>query len=284
MIWRFSGRQMSFERVRLVGVLNVTPDSFSDGGRYLSKDAAVAGALRLESEGADVIDIGGESTRPGARPVSREEEIERVIPVIREIRSQTSLPISVDTTKPEVARRALEAGAEIINDVDGLGAVREMAELAREFSAGLILMHRRGDPETMQQLTHYSDVVEEVLGELNKSYSQVLARGLAPEQIVLDPGIGFAKNTEQSLALLNGLRRFKVCGRPVLVGPSRKSFIGDLIHKPPMERDWGTAGAAALAVAGGASLLRVHNVQALRDVVRVAEAIANPGAPVHVRS
>ena len=291
MIWRFRGREMSFDRTRIMAILNVTPDSFSDGGEYFSKEDAVRMALQMEKAGADLIDIGGESTRPGAFPVSPEEEMERTLPVIREIRRKSQIPLSIDTTKPEVARAALEAGADILNDVNGLHAAKEMAAAAREFEAGFILMHRRGNPETMHEFTQYEDVVEEVFQELDKSFQEVLAAGVSPDQIMLDPGIGFSKNAEQSLELLAGLRRFQAWGRPVLVGPSRKSFLGALIGtavpKSPRERDWGTAAAVALTVAAGASMVRVHNVEAMRDVVCVAEAIVRIGSPLkglHVRS
>lgn len=284
MIWRFSNREMTFEKVRMMGILNVTPDSFSDGGQFSSKQEAVERALEMERAGADLIDVGGESTRPGARSVSAEEELERILPAIREIRSHTRLPLSVDTTKPEVARAALEAGAEIINDVDGLGAAPEMADLAREFEAGLILMHRRGTPETMHELTQYEDVVEEVFQELDKSFGRVQASGVLPEQVVLDPGIGFSKNAEQNLELIAGLKRFHSWGRPILLGPSRKSFIGALTGRAPAERDWGTAAAVALGVANGAHLVRVHHVEVMRDVVKVAGAITHAGARADVRS
>ena len=288
MIWRFRGREMSFERTRIMAILNVTPDSFSDGGKYFSREAAVQTALEMEHAGADIIDIGGESTRPGASPVSPEEEMERTLPVIREIRRKSQIPLSIDTTKPETARAALEAGADIINDVDGLHAAKGMAAVAREFEAGLVLMHRRGDPETMQQFTQYEEVVEKVFEELNQSFREVSAAGVVPDQIVLDPGIGFSKSAEQSLELLAGLRRFQSWGRPVLVGPSRKSFLGALtgtaVLKSPRERDWGTAAAVALTVAAGASMVRVHNVEAMKDVVRVAEAIVRREEQSHVRS
>ena len=244
---------MSFEKIRVAGILNVTPDSFSDGGEFFSPEKAVERAVEMEREGADLIDLGAESTRPGARPVSETEELERLLPVL--------------------ARAALKEGAEIINDVDGLHARGEMAEVVKEFQAGLILMHRRGTPESMQSLTHYEDVVEEVFEELDLSFREVMASGVHPEQIVLDPGIGFSKQAEQNLELIAGLERFHVWGRPILVGPSRKSFIGALIGKPAGERDWGTAGAAGLAVAYGAHLVRVHAVAEMREVVRVAEAI-----------
>ena len=273
MIWQFRGREMTFERVKLMGILNVTPDSFSDGGQCLSKEKAVQRALELEKEGADLIDIGGESTRPSAQPVSLEEELKRVIPVIREIRSRSTLPLSIDTTKPEVARQALEAGADIVNDVDGLGAFPEMAEVVRKFGAGLILMHRRGTPQTMQELAHYDDVVEEVSGELRKSFNQVCASGVNPHQVVLDPGIGFSKNREQSIELVARLHEFDSSGRPILVGPSRKSFIGSLTGKGPEERDGGTVAAVTLLVMNGVHLVRVHQISIMKDAVKVAEAI-----------
>ena len=275
MIWRFGTRQMSFDRIRTLGVLNVTPDSFSDGGEFRPPAKAIEKALEMEQAGADVIDVGGESTRPGARPVSEEEEIARILPVIHGIREQTPIPISVDTTKPAVARRALQEGADLINDVDGLHVSPEMIEVVKEFGAGIILMHRRGTPETMQGLAHYEDVVEEVFEELDRSLQRVRDGGVEMEQIVLDPGIGFAKTPEQNLELIARLRRFHAWGRPILVGPSRKSFIGNLTGKNPNERDWGSAAAVALCVANGAHLVRVHQVDAMRDVIRVAEAIVS---------
>ena len=271
---------MTFEKTRTVGILNVTPDSFSDGGEFFSPSKAIERALEMEAAGADLIDIGGESTRPGAEPVSETEELERVLPVIRGLRKQSQIPLSVDTTKPVVARQALEAGAEIVNDVDGLNLHPEIAALVREFRAGLILMHRRGTPKTMQQLTQYEDVVEEVFEELDRSLEKVREAGIDWEQIVLDPGIGFAKTAEQNLELIARLRRFHAWGRPILVGPSRKSFIGNLTGKNPSERDWGTAAAVALCVANGAHLVRVHQVEAMRDVVRVAERIINPKSEI----
>jgi dihydropteroate synthase len=279
MIWRFAGREMNFEKVRVMGILNITPDSFSDGGHFFSKEEAVRRALEMEEEGADLIDVGGESTRPGARPVSIEEEMERILPVLREIKSRVALPISVDTTKPEVAKAALEAGAEIINDVDGLGELSRMAGLAKEFEAGLILMHRRGNPETMQALAKYEDATEEVFQELDASYRKTLSQGVSEDQIVLDPGIGFSKNPGQNFEILHNLKRFQTWRRPVLIGPSRKSFIGTRLGKPPEERDWGTAAVCVLAVATGAQILRVHEVGAMKDAVRVAEAIVNESLP-----
>lgn len=273
MIWKFRGRKISFERVQVMGILNVTPDSFSDRGQFFIKEKAVEHALEMIREGADLLDIGGESTRPGAAAVSEQEELERVLPVIEALRSQSSIPLSIDTTKPCVARLALQAGADILNDVDGLHAASEMAAVAKEFNAGLILMHRRGTPETMQQLTNYHDVVQDVFAELDEALEQVTDAGVRMEQIVLDPGIGFSKTAEQNLELLASLKRFHSWNRPLLIGPSRKSFIGQLTGKDAGERDWGTAAAVALSVAGGAHIVRVHAVAAMKDVVKVADAI-----------
>ena len=285
MIWRFCGRQMSFNKIRTVGILNVTPDSFSDGGEYFSEQKAVEQALKMEEAGADMIDIGGESTRPQAETISVEEELRRILPVLVGIRSKTQIPLSIDTTKPEVARVALEAGADILNDVNGLTAASVMADLAREFGAGLILMHRRGTPATMQSLTHYQDVVQDVFDELDSSFKEVVGRGVSPEQIVLDPGLGFAKTAEQNLELIRGLERFQAWNRPVLVGPSRKSFVGKLIDEEvPSQRDWGTAAAVALCVAYGAQWVRVHEVAAMRDVIQVTQAILEAGSRSYVRS
>ena len=282
MIWRFREKRLGFEKIRLMGILNVTPDSFSDGGTFFSPDAAVQRALELEKEGADLLDIGGESSRPGAPPVSEEEEQDRVLPIIKRLRPQIRIPISVDTTKPGVARAALEAGADIINDVDGLRASGEMAHLARNYGAGLILTHRRGTPETMQSLAHYRDVVAEVIQELGESFEKVRDAGVDSEQVVLDPGFGFSKTTEQNLELIARLEEFQVWGRPVLVGPSRISFIGALTGKGPSEWDGGTAAAVALVVTRGVQIVRVHNVALMRDVLGVAEALRAREA-FHVR-
>lgn len=260
-----------------MGILNLTPDSFSDGGEYFPPEKALIRAKEMEEKGADIIDVGAESTRPGAQAVSREEELERLIPVIRSLVSELRIPLSVDTYKPQVARAALEAGAHIINDVEGLTAAREMALVVREFEAGLILMHRRGNAETMQQLTDYRDVAEDVFLELDKSFHEVLETGVRPEHIALDPGIGFAKTVSQNMEIIYHLRRFHAWGRPILTGPSRKSFIGTLINKPPVEREWGTAAAVSLCIIQGSHMVRVHNVEAMRDVVSVTEAIVGMG-------
>lgn len=283
MIWRFGSRQMTFEKIRIMGILNVTPDSFSDGGKFFSIQKAVEKALEMEKSGADLIDIGGESTRPGAESVSLSQELDRILPVIREIRKHSQIPISIDTTKPEVAHLALKERADIINDVDGLRAAGEMSEVVKEFGAGFILMHRRGTPETMQTLTQYTDVVEDVFEELDRSLQKVMEQGIDSDQIVLDPGIGFAKTAEQNLELIARLSQFRAWGRPILSGPSRKSFIGNLTGKTAAHRDWGSAAAVVLSIANGAHMVRVHEVEGMRDVAKVAEAIVGASSRSPVR-
>ncbi len=273
--WHIRGRKLSFEKTLIMGVLNITPDSFSDGGRYLDPEAALERAFKLAGEGADILDIGGESTRPGANQISAEEELNRLLPALKKICSKITLPVSVDTTKPEVARRVLAEGVSILNDVSGLegGHARELAVIAKEFGAGLVLMHRRGNPATMQAMAVYQDVVGEVSAELGKSLEAAYAAGLEADQIVIDPGLGFAKTTEQNLEILQNLERFHAFGLPILLGPSRKSFIGDVTGRPVHEREYGTAAVAAVAVMKGVQILRVHEVKAARDAVRMAEAL-----------
>lgn len=278
MNWLVRGHLLAMEKTLLMGVLNVTPDSFSDGGRYLDPGSAAAHALRLMEEGADLLDLGAESTRPGADPVSTEEELERLLPVLDRLVGHVPIPISIDTTKFEVARACLERGAHIINDVSGLKeSGRSMAEVVRGFQAGLILMHRRGSPRTMQTLCQYKDVAGEVIEELSQSVEAALEAGLRREAIAVDPGLGFAKTAEQNLELLRELERFHVFERPLVLGPSRKSFVGAVTGRGVEERLFGTGAVAALAVAKGVHILRVHDVAAMRDVVKVAEAIE--GAP-----
>lgn len=261
-------------RTLLMGILNVTPDSFSDGGEFRDPDRAVERAFRIQEEGADLLDLGAESTRPGACPVSEDEELQRLLPVLRRLRPKISIPISIDTTKPDVARICLEEGAEIINDVSGLkDSGPRMAALVRESKAGLILMHRRGNPETMQSLSVYQDVVAEVLKELRESLQLAQEAGIDHEQVVVDPGLGFAKTAEQNLEILRDLDRFHELGFPLLVGPSRKSFIGRITDREVGDREFGTAAAAAICVLKGVQILRVHEIGAMRDAVHMAEAI-----------
>jgi dihydropteroate synthase len=277
--WHAGGRVLDCSaRTLVMGVLNVTPDSFSDGGRYLDPDAAVAHALELVGDGADIVDVGGESTRPGADPVPVEEEIRRVVPVIRRLASEhPRLAISIDTRKPEVAAAALGAGACIVNDVS---AARnpEMFAVAREAGSGLVLMHMRGDPKTMQEAPHYDDVVAEVKEYLRERIESAEFAGLDPQALCIDPGIGFGKNLEHNLVLLRHLEELAGLGRPVLVGPSRKRFIGAILDLPEGERVEGTAGAVAWAVAHGAHVVRVHDVRQIVRVVRVVDAIARAQA------
>ncbi len=257
----------------LMGVVNVTPDSFSDGGRFADADAAAAQARRLGEEGADLVDLGGESTRPGAPPVPVAEELRRVIPVIERLRAGGfALPISVDTSKPEVARAALDAGADLVNDVQGLAAP-ELAALVAARGVPVVLMHMRGTPADMTSRAVYADVVEDVAAELEQALARAERAGVRRDRVVLDPGVGFAKTAEQSLALLAGLGRLRRLGCPLLVGPSRKSFIGKLTGAEVADRLPGTLAAVAACVLAGAELVRVHDVAAARQAARVAAAI-----------
>jgi len=262
-----------------MGVLNVTPDSFSDGGRFLDLDAAVTHACTLAEEGADLIDIGAESSRPGAEPVGEEEEIRRLIPVVEKVCRRVAVPVSVDTTKARVARLALQAGAAIINDVSALRGDPHMGSVAAETGAGLVLMHMHGNPHTMQQAPSYRDVIGEVRQFLSERTQVAQETGIDPAQILLDPGIGFGKNLEHNLALLAQLPKLATLGYPILIGVSRKAFIGQVLGHPIGERIMGTAAAVAVAVLNGARVVRVHDVRQIRDVVTMVEAIhgAQPG-------
>jgi dihydropteroate synthase len=264
--------------IALMGVLNVTPDSFSDGGVYRSVEAAVERGEALVREGADVIDVGGESTRPGAAPVPAEEEARRVVPVIRRLADLVPVPISVDTRKAAVAEAALAAGASILNDVSALGHDPDMARLAAERGCGLVLMHMRGTPETMQADPRYDDPVSEVYDDLARSVEIALRAGVAEEKIVIDPGIGFGKRLSDNLLLIRHVGELRSLGFPVLVGPSRKSFLGLLLGLPVNERLEGTIGASVAAALAGADMIRVHDPSPVGRAVRVAEAIRKGGA------
>jgi dihydropteroate synthase len=271
--WRTSRHQLSLERPLIMGILNVTPDSFSDGNRYSDPLCAIERALEMVSEGADIIDIGGESTRPGSEPVSPDEELKRIIPVISGLAGKTSCPISIDTWKSPVARAALGVGAEIINDISGFNLDPQMAELAAVSGAGAVLMHTRGTPQSMQGDTVYADLVGEIILSLRGSVDKARQAGVEQERIVLDPGIGFAKNAEQNLEILRKLYEFMGFGLPLLVGTSRKSFIGRTLNRDTADRIHGTAATVALAVSNGADILRVHDVRAMRDVADMARAV-----------
>lgn len=274
MKWVFRGREHLFERPWLMAVLNVTPDSFSDGGKFMLLEEAVRQAEALIRSGADALDIGGESTRSGASAVSETEEIDRVLPLVKKIRSFSEIPISIDTTKPGVAAVCLEAGADIVNDVSGLQASGDaMAEVINRFQAGIVLMHRRGNPQTMQSLTNYRDVAAEVFEELRQSLRKALDAGIGREQIAVDPGLGFAKTTEQNFEILKKLELFHDFERPLFVGPSRKSFIGQMTGKESHDRDFGTAAIAALCIMRGVHVIRVHNIEAIKDVINVLQPI-----------
>jgi dihydropteroate synthase len=269
------GRVLKFDRPIVMGILNVTPDSFSDGGRYLTTEQAVSHALELQQQGADIIDIGGESTRPGAEPVSLDEEIKRTIPVIREMRKVTSISISIDTYKAEVARGALEAGADIINDISALQFDPEMIALAVKTGAPVVLMHMLGTPRDMQNDPHYEDCVEEVGAFFQERLNACDRAGIAKSRIILDPGIGFGKRVEHNLELLRHLRDFARFGLPLLVGASRKSFIAG-VHGgagKAADRIAGSIAAALGAVAEGASILRVHDVGQTVEALRVWHAV-----------
>lgn len=261
-----------------MGILNLTPDSFSDGGQFQTPEAALRQAQKMLAEGASILDLGAESTRPGAIPISENEELSRLLPVLEALKNENAV-ISIDTTKPKVADECLKRGAHIINDVSGLkDSGFQMAERVRKFGAGMVLMHRRGDSQTMQSYTQYEDVVSEVLGELRESLQIAEQAGIASEQIVIDPGIGFAKTAAQSWEILRHLESLKDLGYPVLLGPSRKSFLGGDLK----DRDFATAAVCTYAVLEGVEILRVHEVGATREAVRVAEALK--GVTKHVRS
>lgn len=267
------GREVRCDRPLIMGIVNVTPDSFYDGGRYNLPDRAVARAVELVEQGADILDVGAESTRPGANPVSLEDEMARLIPVITDLVRRVTVPISVDTTKASVAQSALDAGAAIVNDVSALRWDPAMASVVARSGAAVVLMHMQGTPQTMQQGPQYGDVTNEVVSFLDGRIQAAGAAGISRTNIILDPGIGFGKLLKHNLELLNRLSDLTKLGRPVLVGPSRKAFIGQLIDRPVEHREWGTAAAVALAVDRGASILRVHDVAMMAEVVKVAAAM-----------
>jgi dihydropteroate synthase len=273
LVLQLRGHRVVLASPLVMGVLNVTPDSFFDGGRYLDPQAAVERAVEMAREGADLIDIGAESSRPGAQPVSTAEELRRLIPVVREVCRRVAVPVSVDTTKAEVARAALEEGVAMVNDISAGRADPAMLSVVAKAGAGLVLMHMQGTPPTMQQAPQYRSVVDEVREFLAERLKAAVEAGVAKEQILLDPGIGFGKNLEHNLTLLARLDALRSVGRPILVGVSRKSFIGEVLGRPVEERLMGTAAAVAAAVARGARVLRVHDVMAMRDVVRMTDAI-----------
>ncbi|PZO38631.1 MAG: dihydropteroate synthase [Shackletoniella antarctica] len=278
--WKIRDRTFIWgSRTYLMGVLNVTPDSFSDGGQFNTVERAVAQARHLVHHGTDMIDIGGQSTRPGAESITRAEELERVIPVVEAIRRDdddalAQAIISVDTTRSSVARAAVRSGADIINDISAGTYDKGMLSTVADLGVPIMIMHLRGTPATMQQLTDYQDLLGEIREFLHHQIEAAIAVGVKPSKIAIDPGLGFAKTYPQSLELLRQLSHFRDLGCPLLVGPSRKSFIGAILDQPdPQKRVWGTAAACCAAIAGGADILRVHDGAEMHDVCRVADAV-----------
>ncbi|MBE9127866.1 MULTISPECIES: dihydropteroate synthase [unclassified Coleofasciculus] len=269
------GRSFNWgERTYLMGVLNVTPDSFSDGGEFNEPAAALAHAQLLVEAGVDIIDIGGQSTRPGAEQISVEEELERVLSVLKAIRSVVSVPISVDTTRAFVAQETVAAGADFVNDISGGMFDPDMLSIVAQLGVPIVLMHSRGTPQTMQNLTDYQDLIGEIYEFLERQITAAVQAGIERSHLMIDPGIGFAKTAEQNLEIIRQLSAFDSLGVPLVVGVSRKSFIGRILNQPePKRRVWGTAAACCGAIATGADILRVHDVLEMQDVCRVADAI-----------
>ena len=258
-----------------MGILNVTPDSFSDGGRYVDPIAAVDQAQKMIAEGADIIDIGGESTRPGVSYIDEKEEIARIRPMVEALGKRTDIPLSIDTRKAAVAQVALDLGVAIVNDVSALQDDSRMAQVIEESGAGVVLMHRQGHSATMQDAPHYEDVVEEVKSFLAKRVALAQSMGIPSDRIIVDPGIGFGKTCKHNFRILANLGEFLELNQPLLVGLSRKGFIGELTGKPVAEREMGNAAAIAIAVWQGTHILRVHDVGAMKDAIRVAQALQN---------
>ncbi len=269
------------ERTLVMGVLNVTPDSFSDGGKFLQPESAIEQALAIERAGADLLDIGGESTRPGSVETSASEELDRILPVLEALRGRLKIPISVDTRRASVAELAIRAGAELVNDVSGLRSDPRIAEVAARHRVPLILMHMRGEPRTMQERGFARDVMKDVMRGLRKSVAVARKAGIAKSQIIVDPGIGFGKSFAQNYELLEKLPQLAKLGYPILVGTSRKGFLGATLARdgkpaPPEERIWGTAATVTASILSGAHIVRVHDVLEMVQVVRVADCVLDP--------
>jgi len=269
------------ERTLVMGVLNVTPDSFSDGGKFLQPESAIEQAFAIERAGADLLDIGGESTRPGSVEASASEELDRILPVLEALRGRLKIPISVDTRRASVAQLAIRAGAELVNDVSGLRSDPRIAEVAARHRVPLILMHMRGEPRTMQERGFARDVMKDVMQGLRKSVAVARKAGIAKSQIIVDPGIGFGKSFAQNYELLEKLQQLAKLGYPILVGTSRKGFLGATLARdgkpaPPEERIWGTAATVTASILSGAHIVRVHDVLEMVQVVRVADCVLDP--------
>ena len=274
MTMRFENRNVDFSsRTHIMGVLNVTPDSFSDGGKFFKSDDAVRQGMKMIEEGADTIDVGGESTRPGSDPLPTEEELSRVIPVIKSMSAKTDVPISIDTYKAEVARRALDAGAQMINDISALRFDPKMKEVASKYKVPIVLMHIKGTPKEMQKDPYYDDVIVEITEYLRQSIKMAEEAGIDREKIIIDPGIGFGKRLRDNLNILKNLKKFSILGCPILIGCSRKSFIGKILDLPAEERLEGSLAALAVAVMNGVNIVRVHDVKESERVVSLVDAI-----------
>jgi len=279
-----SGTLILGERTLVMGVLNATPDSFSDGGRYDQPGIAIEHALAMELAGADLIDVGGESTRPGSGETHASEELDRVLPVLEGLRGRLKIPVSVDTRKSTIAEAAIQAGAQMVNDVSGLKSDARIAEVAAKYGVPLVLMHMRGEPGTMQRGPFARDVMRDVMKGLRDSAQKARKAGVAKSQIILDPGIGFGKSHGQNYELLQELPQLTVLGYPLLVGTSRKGFLGATLARdgqpaPPEERIWGTAATVTASILGGAHIVRVHDVAEMVQVARVADCVVNPRLP-----
>lgn len=269
-----SGTLTLGEKTLVMGVLNVTPDSFSDGGSFFDCDSAAARALEMERDGADIIDVGAESTRPGARPLAAREELDRLLPVLERLRGKLKIPLSIDTQKAEVAEAAISAGAEIVNDISALRSDPRMGELVSRHKVGIILMHMRGRPRTMQKGPFARDVMRDVLAGLGEALARAKEAGIARSQILLDPGIGFGKNYKQNFEILARLRELARLGCPIVFGASRKAFIGDALGNVPAKaRVWGTAATVAASILNGAHVARVHDVKEMVQVAKIADRI-----------
>ena len=269
-VWNYRGGRFELgARTLLMGIVNVTPDSFSDGGKFLSRDAAIAHALRLQSDGADLLDFGAESTRPGSEAVPDDVQLERLLPVLTGLSGKLQIPISIDTASAVVARECLQAGAAIVNDITGFHKDRMLPQVCREFGAGVVLMHIKGTPSTMQQQPHYDDLFGEIRSYLSDGVSAAMAAGIPRESIIVDPGIGFGKTFAQNYELLGGMRKFRDLTAGVLAGPSRKGFTGEFSKLPADQRQFPTAAAVAIAVLNGTDIVRVHDVREMRQVTDI---------------
>lgn len=262
------------QKTYIMGILNVTPDSFSDGGQFFDKSSAVKRALQMVKEGADIIDIGGESTRPGSDPVPLEEELKRTIPLIEVLIKESNVPISIDTYKSDVAKRALDAGASMVNDISGLRFDPLMKSVVAQYKVPVVIMHIKGKPKDMQKDTVYKDLLLEIITYLKNSIDMAIKAGISEDKIIIDPGIGFGKTFEHNLEIIHNLQGFTVLEKPILIGPSRKAFIGKILgDAPPGERLEGTAAAVAISIMNGANIIRVHDVKEMARVAKMSDAI-----------